>query len=455
MKIRKIRLENYRGFKQFDLELHPKLTVIMGVNGCGKTTLMSALMLVLWSYIMAYKKDVRGGTPPTISIDDVHHTQPTPGSVDLKFPCSVKGKFDFSESDKFENYFDDDFDEFDFDAIGCELQEPLKKPEWVRGFSVEMEALSKGMDAAFGDLSRLMGERSDHTSLPVVACYGTNRLWKKMAVQKDTDRTPPRLAGYDGAASLRSKFLDFPRFFALLFSSKKNGLLTTETIEALWTGVSDSIFLVAGWRQMLPKTGRPEILFKKDEELLKFSQLGDGVRCMIEVVGDIACRCALLNPEFGKDASKKTSGVVLIDEIDLHLHPKWQQTILSELQRAFPKIQFIVSTHSPQVLSTVRRENIRVLDRNAGGPIFASQPMARTYGEPSGDVLQSVMGVDPQPPIEEKKELQKLTELVDKGRYGEADAIQLMDKLRIILGAEHPQLLKLKRSINRQEALKK
>lgn len=144
----------------------------------------------------------------------------------------------------------------------------------------------------------------------------------------------------------------------------------------------------------------------------------------------------------------------MIDEIDLHLHPKWQQTILSELQRAFPAIQFIVSTHSPQVLSTVRRENIRVLDRNAGGPIFASQPMARTYGEPSGDVLQSLMGVDPQPPIEEKQDLQKLTELVDKGRYAEAETIRLMDKLSTLLGAEHPQLLKLKRSINRQEALK-
>lgn len=304
MKIRKVRLENYRGFEKFDLELHPKLTVIMGINGCGKTTLMSALTLLLWSYIKAYKKDVRGGTPPTISVDDVHHTQPTPGIIDLKFPCSVKGKFDFSEGGVFDHFFDDDFDELDFDAIGCELKERLEKPEWT-GSSVEIEALSKGMDAAFGDLSQLLGESTDQSSLPVVACYGTNRLWKKKAALKHVVRTPPRLAGYDGAASLKSKFLDLERFFILLFTSRENGLLTTETIEALWAGVSDSIFTVTGWRQILPKLGRPEVLFKKDKELLKFPQLGDGVRCMIEVVGDIACRCALLNPEFGRQASKK------------------------------------------------------------------------------------------------------------------------------------------------------
>ena len=178
------------------------------------------------------------------------------------------------------------------------------------------------------------------------------------------------------------------------------------------------------------------------------------MRSMIELVGDLACRCALLNSYYKKDAVKKTSGVVLIDEIDMHLHPRWQQTILKQLQDAFPKIQFIVTTHSPQVLSTVRRENIRLLERDASGQVSANEPLARTYGEPSGDILHSVMQVDPQPPVAEKADLQRLTELVDKGLYDEPQALQLARELSLSLGEQHPQMQRLKRSIARQKVLK-
>lgn len=130
---------------------------------------------------------------------------------------------------------------------------------------------------------------------------------------------------------------------------------------------------------------------------MKVSQLGDGVRCMVGLVGDLACRCAMLNISMGRDAVKSARGVVLIDEIDLHLHPAWQQTIISDFQKAFPKLQLIVTTHSPQVLSTVHGENIRILDRDRNGAVFAGKPIGQSYGEPSGDVLHSIMMVDPQP----------------------------------------------------------
>ncbi|EJT86036.1 ATP-binding protein [Pseudomonas putida S11] len=176
-----------------------------------------------------------------------------------------------------------------------------------------------------------------------------------------------------------------------------------QEIGALWLGVTKAVRLVTGWEIILPKDGKPEILYRQDKSSgLKFSQLGDGVRCMIGLVSDLACRCALLNPHFGQDAPKKTSGVVLIDEIDLHLHPSWQQTIATQIQQAFPEIQFIITTHSPQVLSTVHRKNIRTLSVGTNGKISASKPLRQFYGEPSGDVLQGVMLVDPQPPVPEK-----------------------------------------------------
>ena len=146
---------------------------------------------------------------------------------------------------------------------------------------------------------------------------------------------------------------------------------------------------------------------------------------------------------------------MLIDEVDLHLHPSWQQRVLRDLMRAFPNTQFIVTTHSPQVLSTVRRENIRVLGPDSSGNLIATEPLARTYGEPSGDVMQSVMLVDPQPPVAEKADLQRLTEWVDQGRYQDEAAVRLLSQLTQALGEQHPQLQRLRRSIQRQEALRR
>jgi len=447
--ISKIRLENFRGFKNFDLEMHPKLTIIAGINGLGKTTLTSAARLILWSYVRNYGDDVRHGIVPKIELDDVHCFQTETSERELKFPCSVKGIFNFPDGDGF-GYFDEDFDdEFAFDIVGCELKSENSKIKWLHANSVDLEATKKGMDAAFEDLDRLLGEESRPTNLPVVACYGTNRLWRKHATPRKSARTTHRFVGYDGAVNLNSHYFKFEWFIFLILAFENR-----ESAALLLLSVKEAILTVTNWELLLPQKGNKDILFKLGKEKMKLSQLGDGVRSMIELVGDLACRCALLNSYYKKDAVKKTSGVVLIDEIDMHLHPRWQQTILKQLQDAFPKIQFIVTTHSPQVLSTVRRENIRLLERDASGQVSANEPLARTYGEPSGDILHSVMQVDPQPPVAEKADLQRLTELVDKGLYDEPQALQLARELSLSLGEQHPQMQRLKRSIARQKVLK-
>lgn len=124
------------------------------------------------------------------------------------------------------------------------------------------------------------------------------------------------------------------------------------------------------------------------------------------------------------------------------------------MRGAFPLIQFIVTTHSPQVISTVKRESIRLLEQDENGNGKALMPLGATYGEPSNDVLQSVMGVDPQPPVKEKADLQKLTAWVDQGKYDEPESQQLMAALQVALGDQHPQLQRLQRSIARQNMLK-
>jgi predicted ATP-binding protein involved in virulence len=192
---------------------------------------------------------------------------------------------------------------------------------------------------------------------------------------------------------------------------------------------------------------------------LRISQLSDGYRVVLGLTMDLARRMAQANSQLLSDGMQVMNpldlpAIALIDEVDLHLHPSWQQRVLTDLMQTFRNTQFIVTTHSPQVISTVKRENIRVIGQDSSGKVIAAPPLAMTYGEPSGDVLHSVMLVDPQPPVAEKADLQRLTEWVDQGRYQEADAHGLLQRLTDTLGAQHPQLQRLQRSILRQEALK-
>jgi predicted ATP-binding protein involved in virulence len=133
---------------------------------------------------------------------------------------------------------------------------------------------------------------------------------------------------------------------------------------------------------------------------LRLDQQSDGVRIILAMVGDIASRTSLLNPQFGSEAAKRTPGIVLIDEVDMHLHPTWQQRVLQSLRDAFPSIQFIVTTHSPQVLTTVRKEHVRVLACDEEGKWSANAPAASPLAREAGDVLASIMGTDPRPEIQ-------------------------------------------------------
>ena len=119
--------------------------------------------------------------------------------------------------------------------------------------------------------------------------------------------------------------------------------------------------------------------------------LSDGEKGIISLVADIAYRMALLNPNL-LDKVLETPGVVLIDEIDLHLHPSWQKKIMDNLMSIFPNIQFIVTTHSPSILLNVPKENIWVLNQNN---IY--QPQDMTYGRTVEEILKEVMDTNVQP----------------------------------------------------------
>lgn len=176
---------------------------------------------------------------------------------------------------------------------------------------------------------------------------------------------------------------------------------------------------------------------------LNVLQLSDGERCMLALVGDLARRLSLLNTE--REDPLQGEGVVLIDEIDLHLHPRWQRTVVASLERTFPNCQFIISTHSPQVLGELSPESVMLL---RDGSLLGHAE--RSLGLSSGEVLEELMGgaarnenVD--------AELNSIRALIDIDDVMPAQA--LLDKLRLKVG-NIPDVLGLQASIDSLQWLK-
>ena len=149
-------------------------------------------------------------------------------------------------------------------------------------------------------------------------------------------------------------------------------------------------------------------------EDLELDQLSGGYLIMLALAADLARRMAQGNPHL--DDPLQSEAVVLIDEVDLHLHPRWQQRVLTDLTGAFPNAQFIVSTHSPPVLTTVKPEHIVQLYRH-NGTIHAGREVGPTYGAEAGGVLDAVMGVRERPERpdsnDENEFVKKLREYMD------------------------------------------
>ena len=169
---------------------------------------------------------------------------------------------------------------------------------------------------------------------------------------------------------------------------------------------------------------------------LTLDQLSDGYRNLLGIIMDFARRMAQANPE--AENPLEAPGILLIDEIELHLHPRWQQTIIPRLREVFPNTQIIAATHSPQVLTTVESRCIHILRDQK---IYAAPP--GSYGAESKRMLERVLGADSRPPASENefvRELRELFDLINEEEYEAAKA--KLDVLLEQIGEEEPALVR-------------
>lgn len=186
-----------------------------------------------------------------------------------------------------------------------------------------------------------------------------------------------------------------------------------------------------------------KLVLTKDNLELDAQQLSQGEKTILTLVGDLARRLSLLNPMLENPFEGR--GIVLIDEIDLHLHPHWQQQIIERLLTTFPNLQFIISTHSPQVISTVPERCIRILEESLNElgekVIKIVSPRYQTKGLTNNDALLYGMKTDPTPHLKEVVWLNEYKKLIELGEFDDEKGSFLRAKLDSHFGKTHPLIL--------------
>ena len=392
MKLKSVEIENYRAIDELRLPLHPSLTVLYGDNAHGKTSVLNAIAVAL------------GRIPtllPDVSGIDFRRTDPRAPNRPVRVAVTT--------------------------AEGLEWEKLAQAGPRTR------RRLSVGLMEVLDAIVSADQENHEALDLPIVAFYDTERaVFDNLPWRRNFGKGFPRFAALEGALSTRANFRDFAEWF---YAWENEELRTQRERRDFDYRLKELNAVRAAIASMVPGASdlhikhRPRrimLSFQPDSEeteSLALNQLSGGYRIVLAVAGDLARRMAHGNPHLSDPLDSEA--IVLIDEIELHLHPSWQQRVLTDLARTFPNTQFIVSTHSPQVLTTVRPEQIVGLSRE-DGKIVAGRAPEPTYGAEAGDVLNVVMGVDERPPNEFSEALRRYMRLIgdDMGESTEATALR-------------------------------
>lgn len=294
--------------------------------------------------------------------------------------------------------------------------------------------------------------------LPLISYYGTGRLYAQKKEKRNLKSLTEfkRQVGYvDCMAAESNEKLIQMQTLKSLQEQQKTGILDRPLLlKTVEKAICRSFERISGARNASLifdlDTHRLVLEFETaDGNAQKFAmdEMSDGYKNTLSMIGDIAYRMAVLNPTLGDLVLEKTPGVVLIDEIDLHLHPQWQQTILSDLNAIFPEVQFIVSSHAPAVINSIPREQIRILDH---GEIY--KPAAQTYGRDANSILREVMNVSERP-ADIKQRMDLFYAYMDENNYEEADKV--LTEIEVIVGTTDPNIAVARTSLDLERILRK
>lgn len=376
MQLRSVELTNFRRFASLTMTLDDELTVVVARNGGGKTAILDAIALLLSH---GYVGPVTGQTRLAWSDSDHLKRRVSEQSFNMEkapgIDC-IGGRFSTTGVNN----------------LSCVV---TNEEQNQTGASSLVSVAERDRDQVGHDPS---------ITLPVIAYYGTGRrMGSGHVAGHGSPEDASRFSAYDECLESRSSYEQFIQRFANWYrvtsDAKIRAMENEEAYEPSFFDVFmqvvrqavDTCMQPTGWHSMSFSVIQQTLTMRHDElGEHPVGTLSEGSRAVLALVADIAFRCAVLNPHLGSEALK-SPGIVLIDGIDMHLHVEWQQSILVALRQAFPDIQWVVTTHSPQVLSTVPARQIRVIPEIGSDETEARPPEFSPIARSSVDSLEFIL----------------------------------------------------------------
>ena len=488
LKLSSLKLINFRHFEKSEIDFSNKnnsnLTVFVGNNGSGKTTLLEVIEKTLDWLILAIKSKTNSGKAELIDQSEINNNE-------LVEYASIISQFTVFEKTNYK-----------IELSNAKKGSKTKRKSYLK----ELRQLA--------DIYKLANSKNIKFNFPIMASYSVERaidITKKDTKPFDEISGQTgwnKFDGYKDALNGKADFKLFFRWFKYFqdvqnasdkqyqniltsidklqaeldselvvemekkaeLEGKENEFLTSfkqdkkeqiKTLENEMTNsdisqssqvtnhVTKAIYKsMPDFKKLRIQYNPLDMLIDKKEITLSVLQLSQGEKSLLALVGDIARRLVLLNPSL--DDPLKGNGIVLIDEIDLHLHPKWQQTIIPNLLNTFPNVQFIITTHSPLVLTTVHHTCIRILK---DGKIINTD--IGTLGEESRTTLEDIMHVDSRPDDKMSQQLQEYLKRINRGDIYSEEVSSLRVQLEKHYGQNYSQLKLADMAINRWKAIEK
>lgn len=439
--LKRLELTNFRKFGHLHVDFDEHLTVLIGDNGSGKTAILDAAAISLGALLIRVTSPYSAIDGRNIQSSDMRLLPVKTGSTISNQPQPVE--------------------------IQADAMFRNREIRWSRTMN-EGRRLGGTLKEATAVSQTLQDEitQGGQSVLPLLAYYGTGRLWFHKREKKYSEmvfsRGYSRSNGYidclDSANNEKLMLNWFERMTSLEIQGQQFG--TGERLPEL-DAVRKALSLCF---RDLTGTDKVTVIFdlksnslrlvEYDEtgsSMLPFENLSDGYRNTLSLIADIAYRMAVLNPNAEDILS--SPGVVLIDEIDLHLHPRWQERIIQDLTSIFPRVQFIVSSHAPSVVASVKAaklRGIRPLHENEGvenihglaelSGVFDDAyttyaPSDESYGHDAGDILEDVMNANERP-VQVKRQIEEFHHALDDGKLDSA-ANKLADLERTVGPRDH------------------
>ena len=426
MHIRNLTLEGFRGAQHLELELHKNLNVFVGMNGAGKTTILDAAAILL-SWLVNRTISLKSSGRPIVEAE-IRNGEP-------------------------------------YATLGITLEHEGPAWRWKLVKARKGHGSKNGVSAlvTVSELARqfrsTITDNVENVNLPLFAYYPVNRAVIDIPLRIRGKQGFTLLSAYDGALSGGANFRTFFQWFREredlenearrdlqpLFDDTSTAGFPDLQLEAVRNALSS---FMPEFKNLTVRRNPLRMEIEKQGERLMINQLSDGEKCLMALIGDLARRMAILNPLRANPLEGE--GIILIDEIDLHLHPKWQRMAIPKLVSVFPNCQFLITTHSPHIITHVKPQNLFLLSMTAEG--LTSSPPTESYGKTVERVLEDLMGLKTTRPDDVQNDLKELYEKIDSDDFGTAR--ELIGKLERQIG-EDSELVKAKVLIKRKELIGK